>query len=129
MISRDLLHGPLDDIDMIEVPLTGVNSPSLDQEDVISTRYIEAPQYPRKRRGGQDIDHSVHINQLAANDQRQYESPQQAADGFGLPNSQQTGPGTNHLGVIPEVNGEMFYFQNMADWNFDFLSSYPMQMT
>ena len=131
-LSCDPSHSTPDNLDLIEMPITAVNSPRLDQEDVISTTYVEAPQYPRKQMGthgqGQQPCYSNDNIHVIVDDRHNPRIFQAEADENVVLNwEQQHDRLTLHeLGLLPVLSGEIPSLDNIADWNFDFLSSYPM---
>lgn len=100
------------------MPITGVNSP-MQEEDAIEITYNETPQHHRSQHYGA-ISHS------SEGDQRTQDPPRYANVRFDwqdqdlldyLSSNEPAG-----------INGEFFDLGDTGAWDWDFLSTYPIQM-
>lgn len=106
---------------MIQVPLLGVNSP-VQGEDVITTTYIESPQYR-----GPHQSTSSGVNCHSGEEDRRYQGLHQRA-GEHVGRQYQDAFDWCRTGELPDLSGELLDFGNTADWNLDFLAEFPIQM-
>jgi hypothetical protein len=101
--------------------LTGVNSP-VQEEEMITTTYIESPQY----RAAQQSTRSGVDSHPGGGDRRCQYLPQEAGERVGW--QHQDVFDWCQTGELPGISEELLDFDNTADWDLDFLSAYPTQM-
>ncbi|KAF5009693.1 hypothetical protein FDECE_4102 [Fusarium decemcellulare] len=127
-ISQDDLEGCLEfeDMEQIELPLTGVNSP-IQGEDGITTIYVDTPECTGSHQSTVRTHPAAYLDPVTA-------APDQEPNDVASPRNETATPRSlreTETFLSETMFGncdEIFDFQDISDWDLDFFSLYPPQI-